>query len=92
MQAMKNKKLKIYFFVLIPFAYFFIFFRGSFDYIFVKKLLFIEHIIKSIFNKNGVEVMFENDYLLYDSKYSKEVYLKYADKISDTKVLIGRKK
>ena len=49
-------------------------------------------IIKSIFNKNGVEVMFENDYLLYDSKYSKEVYLKYADKISDTKVLIGRKK
>jgi hypothetical protein len=39
----------------------------------------------------GFEIVLEQDYLLYERLYRREVYDQYAGRCSDTKVMVFRK-
>jgi ubiquinone/menaquinone biosynthesis C-methylase UbiE len=47
--------------------------------------------IRSVLEAMGFEVVVEEDYLLYRSLYRREVYDRYADRCSDTRVMAFRK-
>lgn len=48
--------------------------------------------IRQLLNTRGCEILCEEDYLLYDSKYPFEVYQEYKDKCGNMHLLIGIKK
>lgn len=47
--------------------------------------------IRGLLIANRCEIVLEEDYLLYDSKYPLDVYNKYKDKCSDMHLLVARK-
>lgn len=47
--------------------------------------------IKKVFKENGCQVVKEEDYLLFNSQYEKDIWTEYKDKVSDMKCLIARK-
>jgi ubiquinone/menaquinone biosynthesis C-methylase UbiE len=47
--------------------------------------------IKKIFKTHYISTIKDEDYLLHKGNYNKDVYDKYKDKISDIKLLIGKK-
>ncbi len=48
--------------------------------------------IEDILTNNKCEIVFKEDYLMYKKEYSFDIYQAYKNKISETRVLIARKK
>lgn len=48
--------------------------------------------IKNTLSRSGLDLIVEEDYLLYDKRYPMDIYSRYSNDISDMKLLIARKR